>query len=439
LVWKRHEINKKTYQKGLGKSTKTRGFVAFGDDLVYICPLSAVDHFNSGAIMKRYLPLALLAVAVFYFASTGFQCGSAETTSAKLYMQQKNWVKAEESLLKELGKNEKNEEAQFLLGQVRYELKNYLGMNEAFTNALQLGDQHKPDILRYRLSVWGSLYNQGVAYYNKGRDTAAYYDKALQAFDIAIAMEPDSANTYYVAALADYARKDIPSAINKLETAVAKDPKYLDAHRLLGQFHYAKAMQELDAKDEASSNASLQKAQQVYEKVYTLDPNNFDNIRSLIDVYERTKQTDKALKLTREAVEKDPSNKVFRYAYGAFLLRQDKYKEAAEQFIAALKVDPNYTDAEYNLGVSYLNWGVSMKEESEKKYEAERKTNKSAKEDLAYKEKFKDALPYLEKAVMTRDDDALLWQTLAKVYANLGITDKAKKALDRFDKLTRGK
>ncbi len=389
--------------------------------------------------MKRYLPLELLILAVVYFSSTGFQCGSAETTSAKLYMQQKNWAKAEESLQKEILKNEKNEEAHYLLGQVRYELKNYAGMNQAFSNALQLGDQHKQDIMRYRMSVWGSLFNEGVAYYNKGRDSAMYYDKAEEAFNTAIMMEPDSANTYYVAALTDYAKKNVPSAIRKLETAVEKDPKYTDAIRLLGQFYYSAAMEKFDSKDEAGGNANLQKALQAYERSYALDPNNSDNIRNLIDVYERTKQTDKAMKLTSDAVAKDPSNKIFRYAYGAFLLRQEKYPEAVEQFSAALKLDPAYTDAEYNLGVSYLNWGVAMKEESDKKYEAERKTNKAAKEDLTYKEKFKAAVPYLEKAVATRDDDAMLWQTLAKVYANLGITDKARKALEKFDKLTKGK
>ncbi len=284
-----------------------------------------------------------------------------------------------------------------------------------------------------------TFFNEGVAYYNKGRDSAIYYDRALQDFNTAIQIIPDSANTYYVASLADYAKKDIPSAIQKLETAVAKDPQYLDALRLLGQFNYSVAIEKFDRKDEAGGNASLQKALQAYERSYAIDPNNADNIRSLIDIYERTKQTDKAMKLTSDAVVKDPSNKVFRYAYGAFLLRQEKYKDAVEQFNAALKIDPTYTDAEYNLGVSYLNWGVAMKEASDKKYEAERKTNRAAKEDLTYKEKFKEALPYLERAVSSRDDDAVLWQTLAKVYANLGIADKATKALERFDKLTKGK
>ena len=391
--------------------------------------------------MKRYIPFLFIILVGVYLTSTGFQCGSAETTSAKLYMQQKNWQKAEESLMKEIVKNEKNEEAQFMLGQVRFEMRNFEGMNDAFSKALQVSDLHSQEIMRYRLSVWGSLYNEGVAYYNKGRDTAAYYDKALGLFNTAMKMAPASASTYYVAALAYYANKDHAAAISRLETAVEKDPKYLDAIRLLGQFYTVTAGEKADAKDDAGSKAYQEKATQMFERAYQIDPNNSDNIRNLIDCYERSKQEAKALAVTSDAVKKDPNNKVFRYAYGAFLLKQEKYKESIDEFEAALKIDPSYSDAEYNLGVAYLNWGVSMKEEADKKYEADRKANKGkdVKEDMSYKDKFKLAVPYLEKAVVMRQDDPLLWQTLAKVYANLSMTDKARAAFEKFDKLTKAK
>ncbi len=101
-----------------------------------------------------------------------------------------------------------------------------------------------------------------------------------------------------------------------------------------------------------------------FETAYAANPNDAENITNLIDVYERTKNADKALNLTKSAVDKDPSNKTFRYAYGVFLLKQEKYQQAIEQFDAAVKIDPDYADARYNLGVSYLNWGVKQKEES---------------------------------------------------------------------------
>jgi tetratricopeptide (TPR) repeat protein len=391
--------------------------------------------------MTRYLPLVIIILAVLFFTTTGFQCGSAETTSAKLYMQQKNWPRAEESLLKEVTKNPNNEEAWLLLGQARLEMKNYPGMLEAYQKALSLSDVHKAEINRNRLAVWAMSYNEGVAYYNKGRDTASYFDKAIVSFNTAIMMEPDSSSTYFVAALAQYAKQDVDGAAKSLETALVKKPDYAEAARFLGQLYYMQAAKKLEAKDQAGADALYLKAVGPFETAYKCESSNAENITNLIEVYERTKQNDKALNLTRDAVAREPGNKVFRYAYGVFLLRQENYQEATVQFEEALKIDPEYADAVYNCGVSYLNWGVAMKEAADKKYEAERKANKGkdVKEDYSFKEKLKLALPYLEKSAKLRPDDALLWQQLARVYANLNMNDKSKAAFERYDQLTKVK
>jgi tetratricopeptide (TPR) repeat protein len=391
--------------------------------------------------MKRYLPLGLLLMAFVYFSTTGFQCGSAETTSAKLYMNQKQWEKAEASLVKELAKNDKNEDAWFLLGQTRLEMKKYSEMNEAYTRALQINDVHKADILRNRLAVWAMMYNDGVGLYNKGRDSAAYFQKAIDRFSTAIEMVPDSSGTYYVRALTYYSQQNMKAALVDLDKAVALRPDFEEAARLAGQIHYNMGTERANAKDDAGSQAEMILATQAFEKAYKANSGNPDNITNLIDVYERTKNSDKALALTQNAVEKDPNNKVFRYAFGVFLLKQDKFPEAIEQFKKATEIDARYGDAIYNLGVSYLNWGVAMKGESDKKADAERAKNKGkdVKEDVTYKEKFKEALPWLEKAQELRPDDLGLLQQLGKLYANLNMVDKSKAAFEKYDRLTKGK
>ncbi len=197
------------------------------------------------------------------------------------------------------------------------------------------------------------------------------------------------------------------------------------------------------ANDSVGAQQYYNMAVKPFETAYKSNPTDQDNINNLIDVYERTKSTDKALELTKGAVQKDPSNKTYRYAYGVFLLKQEKYPEAVEQFDAALKLDPGYADARYNLGVSYLNWGVKLKEESDKKAEAEaagkKGKGKDVKADESYKEKFKQALPYLEQSVQDRPNDAGLWQSLGRLYAILNMPDKSKQAFEKFDSLTKGK
>lgn len=390
--------------------------------------------------MKPSYSLLLLAVAAIVFAGTGFQCGSAEVTSAKLYMQQKQWDKAEASLVKELSKNDKNEEAWYLLGQARLEQKNYAGMNEAYTRALALGTTYQKEIQQNRLAIWANMYNEGVGMYNKGKDDPAQYDKSLQNFNTAIDMQPDSSTTYYVAALTHFAKKDYASATKRLEQALEKNPKFGDAAKFLGQVRYQQASEAFARGDSAAARAELMKAAGAFETAYKADPSNSEHITNLIDVYDRTKQSDKAMQLTSEAIKRDPNNKVYRYASGVFLLKQDRFEESTEQFKKALEIDPAYTDATYNLGVSYLNWGVSMKAESDKKAEeAAAKGNKSYKEDLSYKEKYREAIPYLEKAAELRADDAVLWQQLGKIYMNLNMKDKAEKAFAKYDQITKGK
>lgn len=391
--------------------------------------------------MNRLAVLALFAVMVVSFATTGFQCGSAETTSAKLYMQQKQWAKAEQSLLKETAKNEKDEEAWYLLGSVRLELKNYMGMNEAYARALQISDAHKAEINRNRLATWGQLFNEGVRLYNGGMEDSTKYTSALDTFRVAIAMEPDSANTYYVASLCSYAKRDFNSAILLLDSCLAKNPKSPEAARLLGNVYYQLAAADIHNKNEAGANAEYLKAADAFEKAYVAEPDSAINITNLIDAYDRTKQSDKALDLTKGAVEKNPNNKFFRYAYGVFLLKQDKFEPAVAQFSKAIEIDSDYADARYNLGVAYLNWGVALRKEAVDKAEAEQKKagrGKQVKTDESYLEKFKLSLPYLEKSSMVRPDDAALWQQLGRLYAILNQPAKSKAAFEKADQLTKG-
>jgi len=389
--------------------------------------------------MNRYLPGAALICALLYLTTTGFQCGSAETTSAKLYMQQKQWQKAEASLIKELAKNDKNEEAWFLLGAVRLETKDYVGMNDAYTRALALGDTHKNEILHNRLSIWGTMYNEGVNYYNRGKDTAAYYDSAMTRFTTAIAMEPDSPGTYYVTALDAYAKKDYELARTNLKLALGKNPRFFEAARFLGQLQYTFAQKQMDAHDTAAAVAEYGKAAEAFRTAFDVEPSNADNIQGLIDAYERSHQNDKAEAITRDAVARDSTNKFFRYAFGVFLLKKEQFPEAIEQFRKTLEIDPSYTDATYNLGVAYLNWGVSIKAATDKALESQKKGSKPLKEDTSYKEKFKLSLPYLEQGVQVRPDDAALWTQLARLYAILNMPDKSRAAFEKADKLTKGK
>ena len=405
--------------------------------------------------MKRYTPLAFLLAAALYISITAFQCGSAEMTSAKLYRDQKQYDKAEASCLKELAKNDKNEEAWYILGQVRYEVKKYAGMNEAFTKALQVSDVHKADVNKYRVAAWASSVNDGVTWFNKGRDSSQYFPQALESFKTAIGIEPDSGKTYQLLGMTYYAMNDLDNAVANYEIALKKRPDLFEVANSLGRIHYMRAAQREAAGDKAGGQQEYSAAARAFEISYNAAPDSIEHILNLLDAYDRSGEPDKALHLTEVAIQHDRNNKLFHYAYGVFLLKRAEADAKAERFASAdsgygasvvqfqnaVDLDPEYTDAIYNLGVANLNWGVMLKSVEDKKAEGAGKGTKGrdSAAETRYKEKFKTALPYLVKSSTLRANDAGLWTTLGRIYAILNMPDKSKEAFQKADALTKAK
>ncbi|MBM2839771.1 MAG: tetratricopeptide protein [Bacteroidetes bacterium] len=389
--------------------------------------------------MKRFNPLILVCGMLLFVSFASGQ----HLTSAKLYYSLKQYDKAEASALKAVEKDPDDEEAWYVLGKSRFELKKYPEMIQAFDKAAKLDSaEHKEEINAYRLKVWADSFNEGIKYYNLGRDSSAYLPKAIESFNTALVAMPDSTRTYYVLALAHYGNKQPDEAIKALNKSLEKSVRPEEL-KLLGQLHTHLARQKADAKDEAGSKQEYLAAIEAYEKLYQLDRMNTDNILILIDLYQLLGMSDKALTLTRDAVAFDPENRAFRYIYGVFFIKQEKYAEGIEQLNKAVEgvtdsSDQMFSDAITNFGVAYLNWGVALKKESEAKAEeAAKAKKKNYKEDLSYKEKFKAAVPYFERATQLNPKDASAWQQLAKLYANLNMSDKATAAFKKFDDLNK--
>ncbi len=393
--------------------------------------------------MKRFTPIILFFWAVVFVSAASAQY----LTSARLYLKQREWALAESSALKAIAKDDKDEEAWFVLGQARFELKKYPEMIDAFNKSLEVSQTYHEEIHRYKFKIWVDSYNAGIKYYNKGRDSVQYLDTALDSLKLAIKAMPDSSANYYVSALSYYGKKDYPNAIKMLEATLEKDPKKVEAVRMIGQLHLQAGRDKREARDSLGAAEEFRLSTVAFEKLYEKSPGDVDNIISLIDAYERAGMNDKAFDLTSNCVKADPSNRICRFAFGVYLLKKDMYQESIEQFKAvveneAAEKDAMYKDATYNLGVAYLNWGVAIKESSDKKLEAARKAAKGKKmpdekQDMTYKEKFKAAVPYLEKVADFRKDDATIYQQLGKLYANLNMSKEAKAAFERADKLVK--
>ncbi len=189
--------------------------------------------------MKKNIIFGMLILSAASLALMGFQCSSAEMTSAKLYVQRKEYQNAEIQLQKELGKNPKNEEAWFLLGQIRIELKNYKGAKDAFVSALAIAPTHKKEIDNQTIGMWGRTFNDGVEKLNKA-EKPEDFDAAIEAYTLCAYLEPDSAINQQNLGMAYYRKGDFESAVAPLTIAFEKG-KSIFAVKILSNMYMNRA------------------------------------------------------------------------------------------------------------------------------------------------------------------------------------------------------
>ncbi|MCX7985095.1 MAG: tetratricopeptide repeat protein [Bacteroidetes bacterium] len=447
----------------------------------------------------------IISAMILSLITMGFQCGSADFTGAKLHIQQKNYDKAIELLVKETTNNPKNEEAWYLLGRLRAEKGDIDGMNEAFERALAISNTHQNEIYLTRLSFWGQYLNIGFSYLKKAsKDSIEYYRLAIDNITKAVKAKPDTGLTYDYLAMAYYEKGEIDSAIYAYTKGweVSGD---LEMYKQVGKIYYNKGVEketvfekenseqikafkalkevkagayksdilrslgEPDATRKDKKNKKIEeliyagynltitvegekviktvfskpyvpkidstkyyealveysKAIEVFETVKNKNPHDNENLTLLLQVYVKANRIKEATVAFQDAVKNDPANKTNRYILGVLYRSLGDYTNALVEYKEALRLDPEFTDAAYEIGATLYNWGVDILKKAQEKGE----------DSQEYKEKFKEALPYLESVVAKRPEDWRIWQTLGTIYARLGDTEKAMKALDKVEEL----
>ncbi|HQF43617.1 MAG TPA: tetratricopeptide repeat protein [Ignavibacteriaceae bacterium] len=377
---------------------------------------------NSKLYMAAFLMLSMVFV--------GYQCGSTEITSARLYIQQKNWDKALDVLQKEITKNPKSDEGFYLMGYVNGEKGNFSEMVQNYDKSLTLSKNYEKNIQDSRKYFWAQSFNKGVGLYQRGVKTTntdsaqIFFDKSIAEFKSAIMIEPDSSDTYKNLAFVYLSKGDNDAAIDPLKKLIEKE-KALDGYKFLGEIYYVNGTNLKNQGEDVKAKEEFNKAINVLEEGLKLYPNNSELLLTLSNAYIGADRTNEAIEPFRKGVESDPKNQYYRYNYGVLLLGIEDFAGAEEQFKEAIKIDPEYDNAIYNLGVTYLKWGTYLN----------KKADEEGKVSDEYKTKYELALPYLEKAVQMKDATAQTWELLGRVYSVLGMQDDAANAFKKADEM----
>jgi len=386
--------------------------------------------------MNKYF-IYVFTLIFMWLTFSAYQCASTEITSARLYIQQKNYDKAEEVLKKEVTKNPQSEEGWYLTGFVKHEKRDYKGMLEAFQKALQVGKKYEREINQLLKASWAENFNDGVNYFNTANrnenpdSVKILRQKAINSFETAIQMQPDSNDTYRNLVFVYLSAGDLEGSIEPTERWVNR-VKSLESYQVITEVYYTKAEQKWNKYLSSKNAQDSVEALQLYEitEKYANEglqkyPNDGTLNSFLFNTYISLGKKDLALSKAKDAVDQNPNDKYTNYNYGTMLLEAKNYEEAVKYFKKALEIDPKYENAIYNIAACYINWGIQVRDKEEEANSTER----------TYKKYFEEAKTYLEQLVQLTPNDFKTWERLGQVYAVLGMKEKAEEAFNKADEL----
>lgn len=272
-------------------------------------------------------------------------------------------------------------EAYLALGSARFAQGNYKDAIEAFKQATRLQNTN-PVAFNNLADAYMQLpdYNQAEANYN----LAAMFTQRKEGFN-----REDAADMYSKAAFAVAKQCEVnisqrlpcrwDTAVNYLEKAAELGNLGIDTANL-GWAYYNAARADLAAGRSAEAKPKLEKAKEYLQKAISANSSayvtgtllNYGMALSDLGEYDR------AVDALTKVVKAEPKWAFAINELGIAYRKQNKYKEAIEQFKKAISVDKNFAAAYFNLGESQFRAGSIS--DAKKSWEALRKMGRS---DLA--------------------------------------------------------
>nr|WP_321452053.1 tetratricopeptide repeat protein [uncultured Carboxylicivirga sp.] len=263
------------------------------------------------------------------------------------------------------------------------------------------------------------LTNAGIDGFNTENFEAALFsfESVLKVGQLPI-MEETTVDTaiVYNCALAAYNAKDWAKSEKYFDQAI--DLKYGggDAVLLLNQVFQTTG-------DSLKIGENLKKGFETY-------PEDDRILTNLIQFYLDSQQNEEALEYLNKAIAGDPSNPVFYYARGVLYEKIDQEKAIAD-YNKCLEIDPSNFNSLYNLGVVYYNKGVEQQNVANDKTTT-KEFNAAMEIANGY---WKQALPYMEKALEVRPEEAAVLETLKGLYYRFEDMDKYNEVKAKLEAL----
>jgi tetratricopeptide (TPR) repeat protein len=173
-------------------------------------------------------------------------------------------------------------------------------------------------------------------------------------------------------------------------------------------------------KQEKNYDKALAVSKQALEKY----PDNEELGKEVLNLYLSTGKTDEAIASTEELLKKSPKNALFSELLGQLYMQKKDEAKAVSYYERALEQDPASFNVNYNLGVIHYNRGAII---TQKINDKPVKIGQADPRVAEVETHFKKALPYFEKANQAKAGEIDVLKPLSTIYKQLKRPDDEKR------------
>jgi tetratricopeptide (TPR) repeat protein len=277
---------------------------------------------------------------------------------------------------------------------------------QSYNKALEIDPKYEnaEEIQQNKQIIANQMFTTGVEHFNKKE-----YDKALASFENVLTILPTDTlallNSAFSAEKAGNKAK-AKEYYNKLILMNYRDPK---VYIFQGNIYKAEG-------DSTQALATVQKGRQLFPADNAL-------VIEELNMYLFGGRNNEALESLRIAIQSDPKNASLYFAQGTVHDKLNHKDEAAAAYKKAIEIKPDYFDAYYNLGAMYFNEAAEMANKANQL----KSNTEYVKAKEKFDAKFKEAEPYLEKALELNPTDQNTITSLKQLYVRLNENDKYDK------------
>lgn len=269
-------------------------------------------------------------------------------------------------------------------------------------------------------NMWSRLLNNGATAYQDGNNK-----NALKWFELASTVKPKDTTAYLYAGIAAQAINEVPAALKNFKKLVNIDYHKVEIYNSI--IFYTKTYE----KDTIGTLNWIQKARQQFPSDPTLRK---QEINLLIE----TNKVDDARNGLIQAIAAEPNNANLHFNLGYLYETEGQNLLALKSYRKAVEINPNYFDAQYNLGVYYYNKAADLYKAANELSLSEYNEKGKTMEDEA-KSYLRESLPFMEAASNIRPKEPIIWNTLSTIYTRLSMNNKAEAAFKTYDELVNGR